>query len=255
MDIHFYMSCYRSEALIASHLDPVSFGRYMAVGTQKLTRGSYMFFEVRRDLESDYFRLHDIESRCVPHADGAPRASKYISIYRVLEHLPLSVLGKLYLVTADGRVLALDAAPYDAQRELSGANLYQQLCPLTPMVASALPPAAFAKFITDPDNALWVPRILFADLLIDRDEDGRLAGHLPYTDPLHIEDCIRQLEQRSGTKQTKTISRTPQIVAFYRTIRRGFFVGDRSGLKLYPFPALAELETEHAHWWRSAQSS
>src|SRR5512140_637990 len=107
MDIHLYMSCYRSEALIASHLTPDAFGRYMAIGTQKLTRGSYMFFEVAPDLKSEYFRLHDLAERCVPHADGSPKASKYVSVYRVLEHIPRDALGKLYLVTADGRVLGL----------------------------------------------------------------------------------------------------------------------------------------------------
>jgi len=254
MDIHYYMSCYRSEALIASHLDPATFGRYMAVGTRKLTRGSYMFFEVDRRLASDYFRLHDIEQRCVPHRDGSPRSSKYISAYRVLEHLELAVLGTLYLVTADGRVLGLEAAPYGADREAPGANCYQEMCPVEPMVVTSLAPTAFGAFMTNPASPLWVPRLMFADLLLDRDDDGHLAGHLPYVEPLHIEDCLAELRDPEG-KQTKTVSRNPIIDAFYRTIRRGFFVADRTGQKFYPFPAQATLEGEQAKWWRSAQAS
>lgn len=255
MDIHLYMSCYRSEALIASHLGPEAFGRYMAIGTQKLTRGSYMFFEVERGaLSSDWFRLDGLEERCTPHHDGSPKASKYVGIYRVIEHLPRQALGRLYLVTADGRVLGVDAAAYDAVHEAPGLGLYQELAPLSPMVLSTMSPAAFGRFITDRHNPMWVPRLVFADLLLDRDPDGRLAGHLPYADPLHIEDCIHQLESR-GTKNTKTISRNPQINAFFRTLRRGVFIADDSGLTCYPFPALSELETMHAAWWRSAQAS
>jgi hypothetical protein len=253
MDIHLYMSCYRSEALIASQLAPEAFGRYMAIGTQKLTRGSYMFFEVDRNLKSDYFRLHDVAERCVPHPDGAPKASKYVSVYRVLEHIPRAALGRLYLVTADGRVLGLDQAAYE-EHEHEGINLYQELCPLSPMVVSVTAPASFARFMTSRDTPLCVPRLLFADLLLDRDLDGHLAGHLPYLDPLHIEACIEQV-QGPGGKRTKTISRNPQINAFYRTVRRGFFVADEAGMAFYPYPVLSRLETQHAHWWRSAQLS
>ncbi len=63
MTIHFYMLCYRSEALVASHLEPEAFGRYMAVGTQKLTHGNVMFFEIDPQLKSTYFRLDDIAQR------------------------------------------------------------------------------------------------------------------------------------------------------------------------------------------------
>jgi hypothetical protein len=252
MEIRYYMMCYRCESLVASHLDPEAFGRYMAVGTNKLTKGNVMFFEVTPPKEGPYFRLHDIAARCVPHPDGAPKRSKYISIYRVLEHLDFGCFGKLHLVTPDGRDLVLDAAPYDGAREDPGPNLYQELCPVTPMVASQLAPHAFAKFMTDPANPMHLPRLFFADQLVDM-EDGRLAGYLPYADPLHVVDCVRSL----GTpgKPTKTVSRTPDIVAFYRTIRRGFFLGDPSGVKFYPFPSRAVLEGAQSRWWRSAQNS
>jgi len=73
MNIHFYMLCYRYEALVASHLEPLEFGRYMALGTQKHTRGNVLFFEVNPDLKSEYFKLDDIAKRCAPHEDGSPK--------------------------------------------------------------------------------------------------------------------------------------------------------------------------------------
>jgi hypothetical protein len=254
MIIHFYMLCYRFEALVASHLDPESFGRYMAVGTQKNIKGNVLFFEITPDLKGNYFHLSDIEERCVPHPDGSPKRSKYISIYRVLEHLDMAEFGRLYLVTADGRILGLEPSDYDSTHEDQGPNLYQELSPISPMIVSVLPPAGLIKFITNPANPMKVPRLLFADLLVDRDDCGRLAGYLPYADPMHIRDCIRELETGSD-KRTKTVSRNPRLHGFFRTIRRGFFLGDAEQLKFYRFPERRVLEIEHAKWWRSASES
>lgn len=251
MEIRFYLLCNRSEALIASHLEPEAFGHYMATGTQKLTRGNLMFFEVDRDkLSGDYFRLHDIDKRCVPHADGTPKRSKYISIYRVLENVNLEALKQLNLVTNDGRVLTI--APHAADDgEPAREYLYQELCPVNPLIAATLSPSRFCRFMTDPELPLYLPRLFFVDLLLDREAGGRLAGYLPYEDPAHVEDCLAAL--RTQDKPTKTVSRTPTIRAFYRTVNRGFYVGDRKGLLHFPFPSREALETEHARWWRSAQ--
>lgn len=254
MNIHLYMMCYRYEALVASHLEPEAFGRYMAIGTQKNTRGNVLFFEIDPSLKSPYFKLDDLAQRCTPHLDGGPKRSKYLSIYRVLEHLDLGAFGKLHLCTADGRVLSLEAAPYDAKNEGAGPNLYEELCPVYPLVVSALAPAGFLKFMTDPNNPVSVPRLFFVDMLLDRDESGELAGYLPYPDPLHLIDCVRDLE-KGGGKKTKTVSRTPRHHAFFRTIRRGFFIGDQNGMKFYPFPERRMLEVEYARWWRSASES
>jgi hypothetical protein len=254
MDIHYYLLCYRLEALVASHLEPEAFGHYMAVGTQKLSRGNVIFAEIDPGLKSDYFQLSEIRQRCVPRPDGSPKRSKYISIYRVLEHLETSVIGKLYLTTADGKVLGLNSADYDAGGEVSGPHMYQELCPVSPQVVSSLAPAAFSKFMTDSNNAVSVPRLFFADLLLDQDEFGNLAGYLPYSEPMHIRACLNEVKNARG-KPTKTVDRTPAMNAFYRTIRRGFFVGDQQGLKFYPYPPLRELEVQHAHWWRSASAS
>jgi hypothetical protein len=255
MIIHLYMLCYRFEALVASHLEPESFGRYMAVGDQKNTKGNVLFFEINSALKGNYFRLSDIAERCVPHTDGSPKRSKYISIYRVLEHLEIADIGTLYLATADGRVLGLEPSNYDPTHEDAGPNLYQELSPVSPMIVSALPPAALIRFISDPANPLRIPRLLFADLLLDRDDSGRLAGYLPYADPMHIVDCIRELERGGSDKMTKTVSRDPHLHGFFRTIRRGFFLGDADHLKFYRFPERRALEIEHTRWWRSASES
>ena len=257
MKIHYYMVCSRFEALIASHLEPEAFGTYMAVGTKKLASGHVAFFEIDPEFPklTDHFPVADINERCVPHDDGSPKRSKYISVYRVMEFLPLPVYGSLYLTTPDGRVLRLDQSPYDERAEEPGLNLYQELCPLIPMVLSTQGPGAFGRALTDPRNPVHAPRIFFADLKLDRDEHGKLAGWLPYTDPLHLEDLIHELEQgEKGGKATKTVSRTPRTRGFLRVIRRGFFLGDQTGVKCYRFPTREEMEIHHSKWWHSASA-
>jgi len=254
MKIFLYMLCYRFEALVASQLDPEAFGRYMAIGTAKNTRGNVLFFEIDPTFRTDFFRLHDIEGRCTAHTDGKPKASKYVSVYRVMEHVDLSAYGRLHLTTADGRTISLDGEPYDSKEDGTGVNLYDELCPLTPMVASLLGPGAFSYFMTSPDNPVSAPRLFFADLLIDRDESGQLAGYLPYKDPRHVIDCIRELETMP-VKSSKTVSRISRGTGFFRTIRRGFFLGDQTGVRVYRWPDIHDLEVRHARWWRSASES
>ncbi len=251
MKTHLYLTCSRTEALIASQLEPAEFGTYMAVGTQKLTLGQLMFFEINPDLKSDYFDLARVRKECVPHSDGRPKASLYISIYRTMEHVALPDYGTLHLVTRDGRVLGIAPQGYSGDVERSEARLYQELCPVSPLIVSSLAPGAFCRFITDPQNAVHVPRILFADLRADRDRDGRLAGTLPYTHPKHIEACIQQLEEGKG-KKTKTVAREHSMDLFYRIVHRGFYLGDQTGAKFYPFPTPDELDDKYHAWWRSA---
>lgn len=254
MKIHIYMLCYRFEALVASHLDPEAFGLYMAVGTRKNTKGNVMFFEIDPTVKNEHFDFSIVDEECRPQPGLPPKRSKYISIYRVMERLEMASFGKLYLVTADGRTMALEAVSYDFSHEEPGPSLYQELCPVSPTVVSQLPPVEFIRFLTDPKNPLCLPRLLFADLIIDRDSSGRLAGYLPYPDPMHVVDCINEVMQ-SPEKKTKTVWRTPFLHGFFRIIRRGFFLGDAKEFKFYRFPERRVLEIEHSRWWRSASES
>ena len=93
MDVHLYFSLL-PEALIASNLPPEKFGQYYSTGSSYKSKGQSMFFEVDPNFRSDYFDIDSAVSRCTPKADGTPKHSVYISVYRVLEHLPISALGK-----------------------------------------------------------------------------------------------------------------------------------------------------------------
>jgi len=252
MAVHLYLSMI-PEALIASMLPPMEFGIYYAVGTEKKSRGQAQFFSVQRNFSSDYFPMSEIESRCVPHPNGEPKHSVYLSVYRVLEHVPLSSIGNLYLATRDGRVLEIaptrDIPPFPKEY-----RMYQEICPVMPRVVSRLDPREFAAFMTDSRRSIHVPMIFFAELQL-----GELAGNpeagstrnLPYSSIEHLRACVTEL-RTAPEKGTKTVDRIPPVDFPYRMVENGFFLGNGKDLLYYPMPTERELQTTHYVWWRSA---
>lgn len=252
MDIHLYLMCFRTESLVASHLPPDQFGNYMAIGSMKRTFGYVAFLEIDPTLRSPELHLQDIKSQCIPHDDGSPRKSKYMSVYRVLEHLPLGAIGDLYLTSRDGKVMGVTGQRAEARASEPGQMyMYAELCPATPLVVTDLEPVQFATYMTTPGNLVSVPKILFADTKIDRDRLGHLSDYLPYPDPVHIEDCLNELES-DVMKKTKTVDRHPPLQGFYNSIATGFYLGDASATRHYPFPDAETLEQDHREWWHSA---
>ena len=104
------------ESLVASHLPPAEFGNYLATGTRKRLRGQAIFLELNpaklRNLPIDY-----MNERLVPYADGEPKRSVYLSIYRVLENVPIEAMKNMYLVTDDGKVLELKSVPFPLDKQ------------------------------------------------------------------------------------------------------------------------------------------
>ncbi|MBI5382656.1 MAG: hypothetical protein HZA31_12210 [Opitutae bacterium] len=255
MKNYLYLSL-NPEALIASHLPPEEFGAYLAVGTQKLSRGQALFFEIDPSFQSDFLPTKDIATRNLAHRDGSPRRSTYLAIYRVLEHVPLTAIGKLHLATHDGRVLSLAAAktPPSGDRCF---HLYQEFCPVCVRVVSTLDPAEFCARLTDPTQPVSVPKIAFSELTLGAlatDLESQAVGNLPYTGLPHLRDCLRELNRKPG-KPTKVAIRNVRDDVIYRTIEGGFYVGHGHNLQYYPMPSLSELEATHHEWWKSAQSA
>lgn len=252
-DTHIYLSLI-PQALVASMLAPEDFGHYYATGKQAHTQGNALFFEVDPTFRSSDFPFHILPRRCVPGPTGEPKKSVYLGIYRVLSRIPVSALGKLYLVTADGHTLALSRGTCP-QQVTGDLHLYQEFCPITPMVASRLVPQQFCQFITDTSQPIHVPRIVFSELQINglaRDPVAGDAHNLPYRNLQHLRDCLQQVA--TTHKESKLVNKEMSDGVLYRMIKGGFYVGDHSDMAFYPFPAQAELENNHRPWWRSAQT-
>jgi hypothetical protein len=252
MAVHLYMSLV-PEALIASMLSPEEFGVYYAVGSKKKARGRAIFCEIDPDYRNDFFRINEGIARCVPHDDGTPKSSIYISVYRVLEHMDLSAIKKLYLTTQDGRTLGLEPAeayPGDDDQ----LHLYQEIAPVHPLVVSTLDPVSLYELIVkNPSSLITVPAIAFAKLRLGELADDPafgVVGDLPYGNIDHLRECL--IELRTKVIHTKMVDRIHSATVPYRTIKRGIFVGNAEKLICFPIPSQDELRTNHYPWWRSA---
>lgn len=251
MTVYLYLSMI-PEALIASNLSPEEFGSYYAVGTQMKLRGQAIFFEVDPAFRHDFFPIEEGISKCIAHADGSPKASVYISTYRVLEHMDLSALKKLYLSTDFGMVLGLDAGDVCPEPE-SGLHLYQEIAPVNSLVVSNLSPKPFYESITTkPTKLINFPALFFISLklgeLAQNPEYGTV-GNLPYNHIDHLRECLLNLK---ATKHSKMVDRLSSAEFPYRMVKDGFFVGVGSDLDYYPMPSHEELRTKYYRWWRSA---
>lgn len=242
------------EALIASMLPPKDFAEYMATGTRKKARGQAIFFEVDQDIARNLLPAEYISKRCVRKPDGSPKSSVYLTVYRALEHLPLRALKNLFLVTDDGRMLELSKGPYDTKIEKQKQlHLYQELCPVTPIIASSLSPSAFAKELTSEAEQVYIPKLMFVELILDQlayDPVRGSAQNLPYPDIGHLRDCLIILKNEEG-KTRKTVQRTFNGTLLYRTCTNGFFVASKDEFIYYPYPTMQRLEEENYDFWRS----
>lgn len=253
--IRYYLSLI-PQGLIASMLPPEQFGSYYALGSSTHARGEALFFEVdAQAIPAGEFPLELAAQRCVPRADGSPKRSVYLAIYRVLSRIPVRALGHLYLTTRDGQTLGLDRGPYSHDAD-HPAHLYQQFCPIDPMVVSNLAPLEFCRRITDPREPVHVPRIVFSQLSLGelaRDPISGSAHDLPYPDIHYLRDIVAELLATTD-KSSKLFHRQANDGVHYRTIRDGFYVGDQDDFAFYPFPSTDTLSNQHHSWWRSAQS-
>jgi len=252
MAVNLYLSLI-PEALIASMLSPEEFGAYYAVGSEKRSRGQAIFFELDPKFRSDAFRIEEGIQRCVPHDDGSPKRSIYISVYRVLENIPMNAIKKLHLTTQDGRTLSIEPSA-NVPGNGDGMHLYREISPVTPLVASSLGPRDFYELIVKNTFTLVkLPAVCFAELRL-----GNLAtdplhgeiGDLPYANAEHLRNVLSDLKNKSV--QAKMVDRMPTTGIPYRTIKNGFFVGNQDKLVYFPLPDEDELVKNHYRWWRSA---
>lgn len=245
------------EALVASHLAPDDYGSYLATGSKKRSRGQAIFFKLSDAYAEEHLRKLGVDPNLDRTAGQPARKSAYLSIYRVLETVPVEAMESLHLVTEDGRVLTLKPTDYNADTT-KRFHLYQEFCPVMPRVVSALEPQAFAKWVTDTTQPISVPAMVYAELKLERladDPEAAQVDNLPYPNIEHLRDCLRELKARPS-KSTKTVIRFLQQDVLFRTLRGGFYVAKTGGgFRYFPIPSRDELETIYYPWWRSALSS
>jgi hypothetical protein len=256
-DKHLYMIVFPINALVASQLKPAEFAEHYTIGSAKHYSGKVIFAEVDINFRNPHFDIDHYLSLTVPHPNGRPKKTKFVCSYAVLEHVDLKALKNLYLVTANGKALELLAKPYTAINEPGLVRIYQEITPLTNLVASTLDQRAFGKYITSETKSKGAPKICFTqyDFNVDKflnDNKNRemMYSPIPETNPTRLYDYLIELKADTA-KKTKTINlSTTLLESSYTLIKHGVWFAAGNELLFYPMPTIEELENKYYDWWR-----
>jgi len=254
---HLYMIVFPINALVASQLDADKFGEHYTMRSAKHAAGKVIFAEIDINYRDPYFDIDYFLDQTVEHEDGQPKKTKFISSYNVLEHVSLDAIQKLFLVTANGKVLPLEPAEYTAYNEPGLIRLFQEIQPLENLVGSTKDQREFGEYITTGHKSKGAPKIMFTqvDFNIERFFEvnrNRDIYHidLPGVNAYHFYDCISELQQKPE-KLIKTISLASLLREIsYKFIRHGFWFAAGEDLKFFPMPSSNELENKYFYWWK-----
>jgi hypothetical protein len=169
----------------------------------------------------------------------------------------LKALRNLYLVTANGKALELVAKPYDAVNEPGLVRIYQEMTPLSNLVASTLDQRSFGKYITSETKSKGAPKICFTQYdfnvneFLEKNKNREIMySSIPETNPSRIYDFLLELKA-DASKKTKTISLSTTLVeASYALLKHGFWFAAPGELLFYPMPSHNDLENKYYDWWR-----
>jgi hypothetical protein len=254
---HLYMIVFPTNALVASQLGPEKFGEHYTMGNAKHFSGKVIFTELDINFRNDYFDIDRYLDQTVPHSDGSPKKTKFISSYNVLEHVDLSAIKTLFLCTRNGKVLSITPEEYTAYNEPGMIRIYQEITPLETLVASNKDQRDFGKFITTETKSKGAPKICFTQ--IDFNIENFFASNknkeifnidLPAVNPYRFYDCITELTEKPE-KMTKTISLGSLLKDIsYKFLRHGFWFAEGEKLKFFPMPSESDLENKYYYWWK-----
>jgi hypothetical protein len=252
-----YLIVHPTAALIGSQLSPEQLAKHYTVGPTRHYRGKVIFAELDGAFRHPYFAIDAALASMQPHEDGRPKATKYISSYRVLEHIDYSALGSLYLTSEEGYSLELPPGPIPAAAG-GTENIYAEISPLRMLVLSRMDLQAFGDSITDPANSVGAPRFLYTQLdlatdefLMEYEQNPFMQPPIPNLHPAILRDAIHELRGASYKSNKGLLLGTNLDNFSYRLIRSGFMFSAQKEWKFYPMPSPAQIEKQNLKFWRS----
>jgi hypothetical protein len=253
-----YLILHPTAALIGSQLPPEELARHYTVGPTRYYRGKVIFAELDPGFRHPYFAIEAGLADLRPHEDGRPKATKYVSAYRVLEHVDFAALRGVYLTSAEGYCLHLEQGPYSPPPVGRDLRIYAEITPLRMLVLSKMDFTDFGQFITAAANPVGAPRFFYTQ--VELDIDGFLEEYEanPFMQPplrnLHpsvLGNAIREL-RAVKSKIHKGLSLHSNLDSLsYRAIAGGFMFAGRGESRYYPMPSAAEIEKANLKFWRS----
>ena len=251
-----YQILYPNQALVASQLDPEAFARHYLIGSIRHYSGKLVFAAIDTKFRHPYFDIDSALKQLVPHPDGSPKHTKFISSYRVLEHMDFDSIDTLYLASAEAHVLELKAQPYDKVHQPGFLRTFAEIAPLSMLVMSPLDMPEFGKHITHPGNSKGCPKLFYAQIELNVDEflanfekNPFMQAPFPFLHPSKLRDAM--LQMRKEEKSTKGLALScPLDQIPFKSIRHGFMFSAQDEYKFFPLPKLHEIETTNYRFWK-----
>jgi len=254
---HLYVILHPNEALVASQLEPPEFGKHYAVGSPRHFTGKVIFAEIDLGFRNPYFDIDALLADCENREDPSrPKRTKFISTYRVIEHVDLAAMRDLYLVTVDGKTVGIPPQrEYHKVHQPNLVRIYQEVAPIELLVASNLAPRDFGRYITGEFRRKGSPKLFFTQVTLDIQQllqAELLHSPLPNVHLGHLKEAVREL-QANPEKRTKTISLESILgMLSYRDLRSGFWLAAGDEVVFYPLPSEDELRGKYFDWMLSA---
>lgn len=253
-----YQVLYPNRALIASQLEPDAFSRHYQLRSRPQDAGKLIFAGIDISFRHDYFRIDDAFASVVPHDDGSPKHTKFISSYRVLEHMDLSCIERLYLANPDGSILSLDRVQDEERASERALTIFAEICPLSILVLTRYTARKFGDIITDPAYSKGTPKLFFAVVDLDIpafleefEKNPFIQAPIASLHPSKLRDAVREL-QNSTTKKMKGLCLTSSLDDIsYKMIRPGFWFVSAMKSVFFKMPAAADIERLSYRFWRS----
>lgn len=254
---HLYMICYPNNALVLSQLAPEQFGHRYNYGSANYYAGKLIFAEIDINYRHPYFQIDKAMESLKPHPDGSPKATKYVSSYRILEHVSPNAVKALYLANADGTSYPLYPGDVTKLPERQEINVYAEITPVNMLTLSKFSIRDFGKWFTKKENPLYVPRVLYLQIDLDIDaflkyfeENPFLPSPLEGVHPSKLRDAILDMRRREE-KYVKGITlNTSFSNESYRKIKYGFMMVDAQQEIYFPMPDLKEIEQNNLRFWK-----
>ena len=255
---HLYMILFPNTALVGSQLPPQEFGKHFISGSSKYYAGKLIFAEVDVAFRHNYFKIPEVLADLKPHEDGRPKSTKYVSTYRVLEHVDYDAIKNLYITTPEGYTLELVPGAYEARHQAGFIRIFGEITPVSMMVLSDYNFMEFSKYITSPQSFVGAPKMFYTQIDLDIEDfltqieaNPLMQPPIPDIHPAVLRKSILEM-RKFKDKHTKGLSlNNPLGKISFRNLRHGFMFASQERNKFYPLPSHEEIEKTNYKFWKS----
>lgn len=253
-----YAIFHPSPALIASQLEAEQFARHYLAGSIRHYSGKVIFAEINSEFRDPYFHIDEFLADVQAHEDGRPKATKFISVYRVLEHLDFSQIERLYLSSPEGAVLELCPGEEVQTREPGILRIFAEINPVRMLVLTKMNFLEFGDLVTSPSILRNVPAMVYTQLefdaeqfLQDFEENPMLSTPLPRVHPSKLRDAINELAGHP-VKPTKGLLLDSSFDTIpYRMVRHGFMFARHGEHRFFAMPSMEEIHENNYKFWKA----